>query len=771
MDVDVMLFFAVETAKWGWPVFPVRRDKTPYTPRGFKDATTDLLAVQELWRQHPGANIGVATGVMSFALDQDIRHGGDDALADLERRYGRLPETPRYFTGGDDRGMHVHFQADPRVTNARGMLPPGLDVRGRGGYVIIPPSVTQHQYRWEIGATPLDLPLAPAPEWLLALILTAPPHADDDDVRKTFAPGSRHEFLLQRGQVLCWHGYSLASIRAFLEVANQEQCQPPLPGPGKDGWHRLLPTFAQWSANGRARHRAEARARATIADEPVDDQIETVAEAEWSEPLPLDRLPVPPFPLEVLPPVLADFVADVAGVTQTPLDLVGVSVMTVIGACAARRVDVAIGCTHIEPLNLYSMIAAESGERKGPALRPVLAPVYELERYLRVGDDAQRSAASALRKLAEKRLERVYEQAARATEPKERERFQAEAVALAGTLPVVPPALVLVVSDRTVEKLEVELAQQGGALLLASEEAGTVIAMVGGRYNRDGFGQFDTVLKAYDRGEIDTGRITRDSVRCSTPELSILVTPQPIVLQQLRERPEYHHRGLLPRFLFAVPDPRCGFRPYAPTAAARVKIRVAFTAVLHRVVQSFSKRADGDELEHLLITGPALEGWAAYHDRVELELRPEGRLYDIREWGSKQAGRVARLAGILHLATMDKTGDRRIPVETDAAACRLGEYFEAHALAAYDAMAAMPRLDGARRLVAWIRRHQVTSFSARDAHRKLQSGFPTMEDVRPCLTLLVEYGYIREELAGVKPEAKRPSSPTYVVHPNLRQPS
>jgi hypothetical protein len=97
----------------------------------------------------------------------------------------------------------------------------------------------------------------------------------------------------------------------------------------------------------------------------------------------------------------------------------------------------------------------------------------------------------------------------------------------------------LVVSDRTTEKLELEIAQQGGALCFASEEAGTLFAIAGGRYSHDGAAQLDLFLKAYDRGEIDTARMTREAAQCSTPELSILVTPQPFLLRQLRERPEF----------------------------------------------------------------------------------------------------------------------------------------------------------------------------------------------------------------------------------------
>jgi Bifunctional DNA primase/polymerase, N-terminal len=56
------------------------------------------------------------------------------------RRLGR--------TGGG--GIHIFFRY-PRETdirNSAGLLGPGLDVRGEGGYVVVPPSRTQGPYRW-----------------------------------------------------------------------------------------------------------------------------------------------------------------------------------------------------------------------------------------------------------------------------------------------------------------------------------------------------------------------------------------------------------------------------------------------------------------------------------------------------------------------------------------------------------------------------------------------------------------------------------------------
>ena len=81
-----------------------------------------------------GAKVGM------WALDVDPRHGGDLALARLESEHGPLPRSLRTLTGGE--GTHILFawpDDDSKVTNANG-LPRGLDTRGEGGFIVLPPT-------------------------------------------------------------------------------------------------------------------------------------------------------------------------------------------------------------------------------------------------------------------------------------------------------------------------------------------------------------------------------------------------------------------------------------------------------------------------------------------------------------------------------------------------------------------------------------------------------------------------------------------------------
>ena len=124
----------------GFPGLPGQ--KKPATPRGCKDASKNPDMVRHWWGLEPRCNVAIATGVASeiFVVDVD----GVDAeleLRRLEAAHGALPTTVDVITA---RGRHLYFKVpDTPVRNSAGRIAPGIDVRGDGGYVLAPPSITR----------------------------------------------------------------------------------------------------------------------------------------------------------------------------------------------------------------------------------------------------------------------------------------------------------------------------------------------------------------------------------------------------------------------------------------------------------------------------------------------------------------------------------------------------------------------------------------------------------------------------------------------------
>ena len=121
--------------------------KHPRTRHGLSDASTDPATIKQWWQQWPDANIGIVTGPESglVVLDVDPRHDGDKSLRDLERQHGPLPLTPEVLTGGGGRHFYFTYPEGATIGNSSGKLAAGLDVKGKGGYVVAPPSLHPSQ--------------------------------------------------------------------------------------------------------------------------------------------------------------------------------------------------------------------------------------------------------------------------------------------------------------------------------------------------------------------------------------------------------------------------------------------------------------------------------------------------------------------------------------------------------------------------------------------------------------------------------------------------
>lgn len=242
-----LLAAALKYATWGWPVFPLHsvRDgkcscgqerctspgKHPRSAHGLKDATTDEGTIRKWWHQWPDANIGVATGAISglVVLDIDPGRGGAEAFDTLMHRHGPLPSTLEQTTGGG--GRHLFFKhpgSQLKVPSRNGALGPGLDVKGDGGYVVIPPSLHSSGRRYQWNGLTFDV--APLPDWLLTLLADQP--RQDAARPGDAAPipeGRRNVELTSLAGAMRRRGMGTEAITAALLAENKSRCQPPLP--------------------------------------------------------------------------------------------------------------------------------------------------------------------------------------------------------------------------------------------------------------------------------------------------------------------------------------------------------------------------------------------------------------------------------------------------------------------------------------------------------------------------------------------------------------
>jgi hypothetical protein len=137
---------AVRLAAAGLAIFPLRaHDRHPLVAWG-QESTTDTATVTRWWTLYPQAVPGLDLAKCGLAVLDGDRHNpkvdGVAALRQLLKQQTalQLSTVPMVRTPRD--GVHIYFaQVTPALTNRRGRLPIGVDIRGNGGFVVAPGAV------------------------------------------------------------------------------------------------------------------------------------------------------------------------------------------------------------------------------------------------------------------------------------------------------------------------------------------------------------------------------------------------------------------------------------------------------------------------------------------------------------------------------------------------------------------------------------------------------------------------------------------------------
>ena len=746
--------------RFGWAVFPLHgidadgrcscRDaacgsagKHPRTKHGLTDSTKDQGQIRWWWAKWPTANVGIATGLASgfAALDEDPRHGGDESLAELVARHGPLPQTVEVVTGGG--GRHLFFALEEAMQSRNGIMP-GLDLKGEGGYVVAPPSLhaSGRGYEWEASSRPGEVALAPLPQWVRELRSAhSPTFATDQGGGDRIPTGYRHSALVSFAGTMRRRALTENEMLGALFVVNSERCDPPLTEPEVRLIARTIARYAP----------ADAPTFAVIADEDTEDTT-------WSAPRSLRAArDLPTFPTDAFPDWLEEFAQAEAVTTQTPVDMAALFALGSLATVSGGRVSVRAARDWNEGTNIFAAVAMEPGSRKSAVERDLKAPIIEYERKLAEQERPRIAEMASLRRVAEARRDRAEKAAATATQA-DRFALEQEAIAAARALEaiVVPAEPRLFTADATPEALMSLLAAHGGRMSVLSAEAG-VFDLMAGRYS-SGIPNLDVYLSGHAGDTLRVDRRNRPPEFVDRPALTMALAAQPYVLRKIGRNGEMSGRGLLDRFLYAVPTGNVGFRSSSPPPMSEtVRARYA-----ERLTELAVALAAYDEPFVLRLDSAATDVLTAWRDELEPRRRPDRDLGAMQGWASKLDGATVRIAGLLHLAAGPDSFGERISRATMERAISVARYLIPHAQTAFDLMGADGPLEDARRVLRWIVAGQRTDFTKRECHRAHEAHFTRVDDLEPALAILAEHGWIR-----LAEDPKRPGRPStrYQVNP------
>jgi putative DNA primase/helicase len=709
----------------GWRMFPVKaRGKEPLVR--WKDvATSDLAALEALAAQFPGCNWGMATGKASGVLVLDLDGTpGRMSVAAWEATGNRLPKTRTHRTG---KGLH-HLFGYPDghdIRNSVSKLAPGVDIRGEGGFIVIPPSVHESGSTYEVID---DAPLADVPQWLLAKLTqpTPPPMAPTTGA---IPAGERNSTLTSLAGTMRRKGMSEAAILAALREENG-RCTPPLED-------KEVQTIA----------------RSVSRYDPAE--VAASSDAPWPEPegfgAPLP--PVAPLTPDMLPDALRGWCVDQADRLQTPLDFTGVLAVLALGAVVMRGARV-FPKTHdtdwFEYAYNWGGIVAPPAAKKSPAMVAMLEPVREIEAALRKENEAAVTAHRAARELYQIEVANWKKEAAQLLRDGKELKPRPEPVSEEP-----PKARTVTTSDATFEAAHALLADNPAGITLVSDELSGWFATLK-KQGREGERAF-FVQGWSGRSGYTAHRIGRGKVHVPHVAIEVIGMIQPGPLQA-------HFAdginggasadGFMERFSLMVwPD---SFVPQwtdrKPNEKAKTQAFDVFRDLVkldaeHPISLQFDREAQAE----------FIDWWEAHSARVHDPELPAHMVAHL----SKYQKTVSSLALLFALTDgrMDAIG-----VDHLRMAIAWARYLESHARRVYSMVEPSERTAArilARRIQGGWKLAERT-FTLRDVHRNDWTGLSTPDAARAALAALVEYGWLRKLQA--QPANGRPSE-RYEINP------
>lgn len=520
---------------------------------------------------------------------------------------------------------------------------------------------------------------------------------------------------------------------------------------GIDRYRKLTPWVDESIRRGAGNERAAPPATNIVTLDPAGG---------WPEPMLPAAIHLPPLNGDIIPGCVGELASIVSEATQAPAALSLMIGLSVLAACVQRgwTVQPTASPDYTEPTSVWVLVGAASGERKTVVLQHMTDPLraWEKNERDRMRPDIARNFAA--RAVAEKRIERLKNDAARADEQRDRDRLQGEIQRERETMPAELFAPRLYVNDVTSERLQGMLVENLGAIAIMSDEA-AVLGVLSGIYN-SGQAVLDVLLQGHAGSPVRVERQGRQAY-IDRPAVSIALAIQPGVIAEACASPRFRHSGLLARFLFALPASNMGHRDVRRAIKIPDDLRGRYAALIHSLLDA---QRESREPRVMLVTEKAREVWYSFAERLEHEMGDGGKLTHITDWAGKAPGAVARVAALFELAERGPAADE-VSLRSMERAVQLGDLLIPHAIAAFRLVGADEVEADALAVVAWLRAGRRLEFTRRELHRAHESRLRTAERVLRTCDRLIEWAVIGPEQRRAT-KGGRPTA-VYAVNPRV----
>jgi hypothetical protein len=498
---------------------------------------------------------------------------------------------------------------------------------------------------------------------------------------------------------------------------------------------------------------------------PADKPKGVIGRAEsWGDPILFGTVAATPeISPALLPGVFGEFAQSLTDNLQTPPAMAVMYSLAVLSTALQRKFVVAPydDGGYTEPVHVWVLIIAESGERKSQVIERLTRPLTFWERRRLDRERVALAENESIRRICLKRAEKLENDAAKEDDPDGRTALAKEAAELKASMPEerFPPQLWT--GDVTPEELQDRLAKCGGKMAVLSDEP-ALFSVLAGVYS-GGEAVLDVFLQAYSGRDVRVNRRSRSAI-IERPALTLGLAVQPGILSDFppTAKRKFRASGLFARFFPIYPVSRVGRR----NVRQRVVIPDELQRTYDRAVMALLdiESPDGQEFR-LILDEEAREVWLAFAEDIERGQGDGGNLEGIKDSTAKLPGGALRVAGLLHIAEHGEAGtDLRVKKATMLRAVTLAWEVVEHAQAVFSLVGTDKSIDDAKTVWAWIDSNRLTGFLRSECHRKFHCKFGKVEELVAALEILKGRGLIRGPIAIKGTNGGRPGH-AYEVNP------
>ena len=489
----------------------------------------------------------------------------------------------------------------------------------------------------------------------------------------------------------------------------------------------------------------------------IEDFHKKVAEseklgAEWKEKKLLYRpLPEPdPFPVDALGDVLGGVVEAMSEIIQAPRAICANSILASSTLAVQAHADVWID-GRIYPTSNFFISIGESGERKSAVDRQALKPHFDYQEDLRI---KHKEALKVYAREAEayKRAKDELLKKAKSFEDNLR------VLEKLGDEPISPLSPFIISEEPTYEGLVKSLEQGRASQGLFSDEGGRFIG--GHGMNNDNALKTAAGLSGlWDGKPISRVRSGDGSSLLVGRRLSLHLMVQPNIAKMMLSNSMLIEQGLLSRCLSVYPKSTAGTRKYKTTDLTTSQAMSAYYDKISEILHtSYNTSNAKNELEpnQVELDSEAKQIWQMFHDKVEDQLSEYGTLSSIKGLGNKSPEHALRLATVLAGFDASQISNfSRISSGYIRNSTILTRFYLNEALRLFNSGISDPVLQGANKLLDWLRIKQKTIVTLREIYQCGPNSIRDVKTARKLMKLLVEHGYALPSTSGAEFEGKK----------------